>query len=278
MSDVFEEEEGRMRTYSIIVVTRNNAGGLSSTLQSIRQLDHEQKETIVIDGASDDNTMEVLEANKDMVTHFVSEKDTGIYNAMNKGIGYVTGDYVVFMNAGDCFAGSNVLSMVNDSDGDIILGGESYGGKVRMVKPQMSLYDILSIGINHQAVYYRREVLQRYGFDESYRLIADLKSVVEPLVKEKITVTCVPEILAVCEGGGLSQQRWKDIRKENRRIIEEVVEPYYKTDYLRFSRINPEILDDFAVLSAFRSVYPLIRMISKVLRFLNKKFKHIPLD
>ena len=278
MSDVFEEEERRMRTYSIIVVTRNNAEGLGRTLQSIRQLNYGQKETIVIDGASNDNTMDVLAANKDLVTRFVSEKDTGIYNAMNKGIGYVTGDYVVFMNAGDCFAGSNVLSMVNDSDGDIILGGESYGGKVRMVKPQMSLYDILSTGINHQAVYYRREVLQRYGFDESYRLIADLKSVVEPLVKEKITVTCVPEILAVCEGGGLSQQRWKDIRKENRRIIEEVVEPYYKTDYLRFSRINPEMLDDFAVLSAFRSVYPLIRMISKVLRFLNKKFKHIPLD
>ena len=278
MSDVFEEEEERMRTYSIIVVTRNNASGLSSTLQSIRQLDYKQKETIVIDGASNDNTMDVLAANKDLVTRFVSEKDTGIYNAMNKGIGYVTSDYVVFMNAGDCFADSNVLSMVNGSDGDIILGGESYGGKVRMVKPQMSLYDILSIGINHQAVYYRREVLQRYGFDESYRLIADLKSVVEPLVKEKITVTCVPEILAVCEGGGLSQQRWKDIRKENRRIIEEVVEPYYKTDYLRFSRINPEMLDDFAVLSAFRSVYPLIRMISKVLRFLNKKIKHIPLD
>lgn len=267
-----------MRTYSIIVVTRNNAEGLGRTLQSIRQLNYGQKETIVIDGASNDNTMDVLAANKDLVTRFVSEKDTGIYNAMNKGIGYVTGDYVVFMNAGDCFAGSNVLSMVNGYDGDILLGGESYGGKVRMVKPQMSLYDILSMGINHQAVYYRREVLQRYGFDESYRLIADLKSVVEPLVKEKITVTCVPEILAVCEGGGLSQQRWKDIRKENRRIIEEVVEPYYKTDYLRFSRINPEMLDDFAVLSAFRSVYPLIRMISKVLRFLNKKFKHIPLD
>lgn len=267
-----------MRTYSIIVVTRNNAEGLGRTLQSIRQLNYGQKETIVIDGASNDNTMDVLAANKDLVTRFVSEKDTGIYNAMNKGIGYVTSDYVVFMNAGDCFADSNVLSMVNGYDGDILLGGESYGGKVRMVKPQMSLYDILSMGINHQAVYYRREVLQRYGFDESYRLIADLKSVVEPMVKDKITVTCVPEILAACEGGGLSQQRWKDIRKENRRIIEEVVEPFYKIDYLRFSRINPEMLDDFAVLSAFHSVYPLVRMISKVLRFLNSKFKHIPLD
>ena len=142
----------------------------------------------------------------------------------------------------------------------------------------MSLYDILSMGINHQAVYYRKEILQRYGFDESYRLIADLKSVVEPLAKDRATISCIPEILAICEGGGLSQQRWKDIRKENQRIIEEVVEPFYKTDYLRFSRISPEMLNDFAVLSAFRSVFPIVRLISKVLRFLNSKFKHIPLD
>ena len=86
-----------MRTYSIIVVTRNNAEGLGRTMQSIRQLNYGQKETIVIDGASNDNTMDVLAANKDLVTRLVSEKDTGIYNAMNKGIGYVTGDYVVFM-------------------------------------------------------------------------------------------------------------------------------------------------------------------------------------
>ena len=85
MSDVFEEEERRMRTYSIIVVTRNNAEGLGRTLQSIRQLNYGQKETIVIDGASNDSTMDVLAANKDLVTRFVSEKDTGIYNAMNKG-------------------------------------------------------------------------------------------------------------------------------------------------------------------------------------------------
>ena len=278
MSVFFEEEEGSMRKYAIIVVTRDNADGLGRTLQSIRQLNYELKETIVIDGASSDNTMEVLEANKDIVTRFVSEKDTGIYNAMNKGIGFVTGDYVVFMNAGDCFAGSNVLSKVNGSDGDIILGSESYGGQVRMVKPQMSLYDILSMGINHQAVYYRKEILQRYGFDESYRLIADLKSVVEPLSKDRATISCIPEIHAICEGGGLSQQRWKDIRKENQRIIEEVVEPFYQTDYLRFSRINPDMLEDFSVLSAFHSVYPLVRLISKVLRFFNKKFKHIPLS
>lgn len=266
------------RKYSIIVVTYNNATGLSETLQSIRALDYTDREVIVIDGASKDNTQEILSANKDIITVSVSEPDTGIYNAMNKGIRYITGDFVVFMNAGDCFAHCGVLSLVNSYDGDILLGGETYGGQVRMVKNHMSLYDILSIGLNHQAVYYRREILQKYGFDESYKLIADLKSVVEPLAKDKVSITCIPEILAICEGGGVSKQRWRETLIENRRIIDEVVDPFYKEDYQKFARVNNQMLNDFIVLSYFQKLFPIIRTLAKVARFLNDKFKHIPME
>ncbi len=266
------------RTYSIIVVTLNNAVGLSRTLESIRSLSYKSIETIVIDGGSKDNTQDVVSANKDIITVAISEKDSGIYNAMNKGVKLVTGDYAVFMNAGDLFASSNVLHVVNNYNGDIIMGGEKYGEEERRVKDKMTLYDILSIGINHQAVYYRRGILQKYGFDESYQLIADLKSVIEPLAKDKITISCVPDILALCEGGGVSKQRWRDIIAENRRIIEEVIDPFYKNDYLRFSRINNEMINDFIVLSYFRSVFPIIRVLAKIMMLINKKFKRIPID
>ena len=270
--------ESGKRKYAIIVVTLNNAEGLSRTLQSIRSLNYDEKETIVVDGASKDSTPDLLTSNKDIITIAVSEKDTGIYNAMNKGIKHVTGDYVVFMNAGDVFAHNNVLDIVNRFDGDILLGGEEYGGQKRMPKEKMSLYDILSIGINHQAVYYRREVLQKYGFDESYRIIADLKSVVEPLSRDKVRVTSIPEVLAICEGGGVSQQRWREVLTERKRIIDEVVEPLYRDDYQVFSRINNNMLDDFIVLSHFRGIAPCIRVLARIMRFLNAKFKHIPID
>lgn len=266
------------RKYSIIVVTFNNADGLERTLDSIRLLNYGQKEVIVIDGGSKDGSLDIMDKNEDIITVAVSEKDKGIYNAMNKGIKYATGDYVVFMNAGDIFAHKDVLSLVNDFDGDIILGGENYGGQIRMVKKSMSLYDILSIGINHQAVYYRKEILQKYGFDESYKLIADLKSVVEPLAKEKISISCITEVLAICEGGGVSKQRWRDTLIENRRIINEVIDPFYKEDYIRFARINNSMLSDFIVLSYFHSFFPLLRAIARTARFLNSKFKHIPID
>ena len=269
---------GLKRNYSIIVVTYNNADGLRRTLKSIRQLDYEQKEVIVMDGGSQDESQDIMAANQDVISFSVSEKDNGIYNAMNKGIGYAKGDFVVFMNAGDVFADSGVLSLVSQYDGDIILGEDIYGGKRRKLKDTMTLYDLLSLGICHQAVYYRREVLQKYGFDESYKLIADLKSVVEPLVKDKVRISVVMDVLAKCECGGLSKQRWRETLTENRRMIDELVDPFYKDDYLRFARINNGMLHDFMVLSHFQSIFPLIKWLSKLMSFLNSKFKHIPVE
>lgn len=265
------------RKFSIITVTWNNADGLQRTLQSVSALDYPCLEVIVIDGASTDSTSSVVSSFGNLVSVFVSEKDNGIYNAMNKGITHVTGDYVVFMNAGDCFASADVLTKVAHADADIILGGAKYGDSVRNVPERMSLYDVLSLGINHQSTYYRADILREYRFDESYRYIADLKSVVEPMARRHASVATIPSILSVCEGGGVSKQHWRDTLTENRRIVAEVVEPYYRDDYQRFSRINNAMLDEFIVLSHFHSIFPLLRFMAKAMRFLNSKFKHIPL-
>ena len=141
----------------------------------------------------------------------------------------------------------------------------------------MTLYDILTIGIYHQAVYYRKEILQKYGFDESYKIIADLKSVVEPLAKDKISITSITKVLAICESGGISKRNWKDSIIEKQRIIDEVVDPFYREDYQKFSRINNGMIDDFIVLSHFTSIFPVIRLLTKITRLLNKYFKHIPI-
>ena len=116
-----------IRKYSIVIVTFNNAEGLKRTLESVKSLHYENKETIVIDGGSTDNSLQVISVYQDMIDTKVSEKDTGIYNAMNKGVKLLTGDYVVFMNAGDVFANEDVLSTVNKYPGDIILGSDTYG-------------------------------------------------------------------------------------------------------------------------------------------------------
>ena len=80
--------DGKKRLYSIIVVTYNNADGLLRTLKSIRLLDYVQKEIVVIDGGSKDETLNIIADNQDIITTSVSEKDSGIYNAMNKGVNH----------------------------------------------------------------------------------------------------------------------------------------------------------------------------------------------
>jgi hypothetical protein len=101
---------------------------------------------------------------------------------------------------------------------------------------------------------------------------------VEPFVKDRIVITCILQPLAICEIGGLSKQRWRDTLKENRRMIDEVVDPFYKDDYQKMARINNSMLDDFMVLSHFHSLFPLLRGLAKIVRFLNNKFKHIPIE
>lgn len=265
------------KRFSIITVTWNNADGLQKTLKSISALRYDNREVIVIDGASTDNTKSVLEEYQNIIDVCVSERDNGIYNAMNKGIKYATGDYVVFMNAGDCFAHSDVLNIVSKHDEDIILGSAKYGDEMRVIPSKMSLYDVLSIGINHQSTYYRLEILKRYGFDENLKIIADLKSVVEPLAKEKVSLCCITDVLSVCEGGGLSKQRWMDMLNERKQIINNVIDPFYHDDYARFARINNSMMDDFIILSHFTSLFPVIKAFSKIALFINRHFKHIPL-
>jgi len=97
------------------------------------------------------------------------------------------------------------------------------------------------------------------------------------LVKDQVTVTCITKILAICEGGGVSQQRWRDTITENRRLVNEVMDPFHKDDYVRFARINNDMIDDFITLSYFRSLFPILRLLSRIAKIINKHFKHIPI-
>lgn len=266
------------KIFSIITVTWNNAEGLQRTLESIRQQTYAERQLIIIDGASTDGTADVLKANDDIISVSISEKDRGIYDAMNKGLRYATGDYVVFMNAGDCFASPDTLALVSRQEEDLILGSATYGGVLREAFPGMTLYDILSIGINHQSVYYRTEIIRSSGFDLEYKVIADLKSVVEPIAKRRASYACLPEVLSICEGGGMSKQRWREVLTERSLLIDDVVDPFYAKDYKRMARLNHGILSELIVLSQFSSIFPVLKWLARFASWYNRKFKHIPLE
>lgn len=265
------------RKYSIIVVTLNNADGLRKTLGSIRRLTYTDREVIVIDGKSTDNTEQVVRDNADLVTVCVSEKDSGVYNAMNKGLAYVTGDYVVYMNSGDIFAAADTLDIVNGCDADIVLGNSTYGNSLRTLQPDMTLYELMSVGINHQSTYYRADIIRRYPFDESYKIIADLKSVVEPFVREHCTIQHVNRLLSVCEPQGMSKKHWRVMLTERERIVDDVVPEFYRSDFQRLLRMDMHMIESFGVISRFAMLRKPVSLLARMLRFVNRYTKKIPL-
>ena len=109
---------------SIITVCFNAKEMLMTTLEDIRKQKYDNLEYIVIDGKSSDGTLDLVNNDQDIISKIVSEPDKGIYDAMNKGINIATGEWVIFMNAGDTFANENILTRVfkEDDDADVIYG------------------------------------------------------------------------------------------------------------------------------------------------------------
>ena len=108
--------------YSIITINYNDKEGLSRTIKSVINQTSKNFEYIVIDGGSTDGSVDIIKQNIDYINYWVSEKDKGVYNAMNKGIAQAKGDYLVFMNAGDCFHTPDILELMCDYQEDIICG------------------------------------------------------------------------------------------------------------------------------------------------------------
>lgn len=171
-----------MLKLTIITINYNNKEGLIKTFESIQSQTWKDFEYIVIDGGSTDGSVELIK-NNPQVTKWVSEKDSGVYNAMNKGILISNGIYINFMNSGDFFYSSNTLEKIyhnlngNESIlyGNSIFFNEEKNTKFNQTPPdKLSFAHFYCSGINHQATFIKRELFSKYFlYDESYKICAD---------------------------------------------------------------------------------------------------------
>ncbi|CAD5268157.1 MULTISPECIES: glycosyltransferase family 2 protein [unclassified Imperialibacter] len=157
---------------SVITVVFNAAQLLKETIESIRSQSYQNIEYFVIDGGSTDGTLQVIEANSDIISSYVSEKDAGIYDAMNKGIAYATGDWTIFLNAGDKFVDGETLSKVicNVANGPKLVYGSvllSGNGNTNRLEPKsLSFFSLLFWGTRtlcHQSLLVHRDILINYN-------------------------------------------------------------------------------------------------------------------
>ena len=169
---------------SIITINRNNASGLKKTIESVIIQSFTDVEYIVIDGASTDESVDIIKSYSDKISYWVSEPDSGIYNAMNKGVLASHGEYVLMLNSGDYLVDKDVIqSVIPLLDGiDIIQGNiiEEHGNIVYrnrgFGKSDISYFDIMKGFFLHQASFCKRSLFDRNGlFDENYKVIGDTK-------------------------------------------------------------------------------------------------------
>lgn len=165
---------------SIITINRNNAEGLRKTIESVVVQTFTDFEYIVIDGASTDESVEVIKQYEDKITYWVSEPDKGIYNAMNKGILKSHGEYLQFLNSGDYLVDENVLKKIFDKD---CCAGILYGDRIDLnnagcdvVKftDKLKFSFFVQSTLSHQASFFRKDCFDRFGlYEEQYKYASD---------------------------------------------------------------------------------------------------------
>lgn len=163
---------------SVVTVCYNAANLIEDTITSVAAQTYHDIEYIVIDGASKDGTTELIKRHNDKITHWVSEPDKGIYDAMNKGIVAATGDYIIFMNAGDRFADNDVLARVVPALGShtVVTGHwrRCYAdGTKKKASPKALEAFQIEMPICHQATFISLPYHKAHPYDTSYRLSAD---------------------------------------------------------------------------------------------------------
>ena len=200
---------------SVITIVYNNVKDIERTMLSVLNQSYPHIEYIVIDGASKDGTQAVVEKYRSKLTHFISEPDGGIYEAMNKGLALATGDYVLFMNSGDeIYAPETVKDVFETEDAADIYYGETemYNdkweslGQRRHSAPEHFNWRSFEYGmsVGHQAIYIKRSITAPYNLN--YKYSSDIDWVIKA-AKKASSIVNTHMYVAKYLVGGMSKKK-----------------------------------------------------------------------
>ncbi|MGN0334368.1 MAG: glycosyltransferase family 2 protein [Lachnospiraceae bacterium] len=238
-----------MKKVSIITTTYNDSANLRRIMKQIQAQDYPNIEYIIVDGASTDDTMDVIREAQELFGDqlvWISEKDTGIYDAINKGLRLATGDYIGFCF--DRFASGDVISKMVDimeKEGtDGVHGDLLYMDGDRVVRTWHQGQGNIRSGWmpGHPTLYLKKEVYETYGvYKTDYRISADYEFMIRILKDQKVKLSYIPEVLIYMSHGGTSTNGLKaylESLKEGHRALKENQVPFaIITDLLRILRV-----------------------------------------
>jgi len=237
---------------SIITVTYNSALTLLDTLKSVQAQDYQNIEHIIIDGASEDDTVKIIKSSPH-ISKWISEKDGGLYDAMNKGLQLATGDIIGILNSDDLYAHNGVLSKVAEkfmNNNIDALYGDLHYVNARNTKSVLRVWRsgrfkrsnfILGWMPPHPTFFVKKEVYKKAGlFNVSLKRSADYELMLRILVKHRYDAEYLKEVLVKMRTGGISNGSWGGRLKANLedRMAWKInnLKPYFFTLYLKPAR------------------------------------------
>lgn len=242
-----------MGKLSIITINYNDGNGLEKTIQSVISQTNSDYEFMVIDGGSADNSLDIIKKYADKINYWVSEKDKGIYDAQNKGIAKANGDYILFLNSGDCFYNENVISKFYDyllvTSRKVIYGNTNIidqDGSAKVLYPPetLNLNFWYANTLNHQAIFTHSSLFRKYGeFSTHYKYASDFDFLFKVFVNEPSEFAYFNCLICNYDNTGLTSKGiyHKIILKERKEIILSYVGPK------RFGEMRREFLNTLSL-------------------------------
>ena len=226
---------------TIITINLNNAPGLEKTMQSVLNQTCKDFEYVVVDGASSDGSVEVI---RQLEGHFgerlkwISEPDKGIYNAMNKGIGMASGEYIQILNSGDCLVSENVVDKMYHALEQAGCPSILYGNMIKELTSGRHRRDRCFAGkditlkgfyhgaLNHSPAYIKKDLFDKYGlYDDSLKIVSDWKWYLQAIVLGEERPVYVDIDITLFDMTGISETndvlREKERTQELKRLIPE---------------------------------------------------------
>ena len=224
--------------FSIVVVSLNTKSDFLKTLDSIINQTFKDYQIIVVDGDSSDGTKDEILKNKNKIDKFIIEKDQGIYDAMNKGIKYIDGDWTVFLNSGDIFYSKTLLDEINDmelNNSDIIYGNTIIKNDFFSYILSSKNFDEKSLIMSfcHQSSFVKSILMKENLYNLDYILSSDF-DLFHKLYQKKKKFVKLDKLITIVKSGGIADKNRIQVFNENQIILKRSYNRDYTFNYLKY--------------------------------------------
>ncbi|MBT2559668.1 glycosyltransferase [Pedobacter sp. ISL-68] len=266
---------------SIITINYNNKAGLQKTIQSVVSQTWQDFEFIVIDGNSLDGSKDVLNTYSSFFSYYVSEPDSGIYNAMNKGIKISTGDYLMFLNSGDSLIDNTILEKLNaelNGQYDIYYGDilhiDGIKKEIRTFPEKLNFAFFYEQNISHQASFIKAKLFKDiFLYNENLKIVADWEFFTYAICKREASYKHLDCVIVTYDGTGISanSKNHPGIDKERDTSLNRYF-PEFVKDYEYLKEIKFKKAEQFMHIKKYPIAYKILKGFMNIILLFLPKF------